>query len=86
MDLKEEIQKALKENNIIIGYRRSIKYIKTQKPRLVVIANNIPDNMRKEIEHNSKISGANLEMFNGSSVDLGVFCGKPFPISVIVIK
>jgi ribosomal protein L30E len=27
-----------------------------------------------------------IREFNGSSIELGILCGKPFPISVIVIK
>ncbi len=86
MDLKEEIQNAVDSGNVILGYRRSIKYLKTQKPKSIVMAENSPDSFRKEFEHNVKISGSNLETFNGSSVELGVFCGKPFPVSVLTIK
>lgn len=86
MDLKEEIQNATKTDNIILGYRRSVRYIKMHKSKLVVMAGNTPENMKKELVHNAKVAGAILETFNGSSMDLGVFCGKPFPIAVLVIK
>jgi len=86
MDLAREIQAALKENKVIIGYKESIDFIKSNKPRLIVVAKNIPENMRKEIEHNAKIFGLELVVFEGSSKELGIICGKPFPISTIVIK
>ena len=41
--LEEEIKKALKKGNVIIGFKKSLKYIKTKKPKLVVIAGNIQD-------------------------------------------
>ncbi len=86
MDLAREIQAALKENKVVIGYKESIDFIKSNKPRLIVVAKNIPENMRKEIEHNAKIFGLELVVFEGSSKELGIICGKPFPISTLVIK
>ena len=86
MELVKEIQKALKENKVIIGYRESIDFIKLNQPKLIVMAKNIPDEMRKEIEHHAKIFGIKVSIFEGSSKELGVICGKPFPVSTLVIK
>lgn len=86
MALLETIQSALKANNIIIGYRESIKFMKTNKPKLVIMANNLPERLKNEIERTVKISGAKLETYNGSSKDLGIVCGKPFPVTTLVIK
>ena len=38
------------------------------------------------IEHDAGLSGASVEVFEGSSKELGVICGKPFPIMALVIK
>lgn len=86
MDVTEDVQQAVKANKAIIGYRESLSYIKTSKPKLIVMSNNLPSSARKEIEHNSKISKIKLETFGGTSRDLGVICGKPFPVSTLVIK
>lgn len=86
MTIVEDIQDALKSNKLILGYKESIKFIKTNSPKLVVIAKNVPEDMRKEIEYNTKISGSKVEIFNGSSKELGLVCGKPFPVTTLVIK
>jgi large subunit ribosomal protein L30e len=86
MAIVEDVQSAIKSGKAIIGYKESIKFIKTGSPKLVVIAKNIPENMKKEIEYNTKISNIKLEIFDGSSKDLGIICGKPFPVSTIAIK
>lgn len=86
MTLTEILQTALKADKTIIGYRRSIKFIKSNTPKLVVIAKNSPDGLRKEVEHNAKVSGVKVEVFEGSSKELGIFCGKPFPVTTLVIK
>jgi large subunit ribosomal protein L30e len=84
--IEDEIQDALKGQKAILGYRQSIKFIKLDEPKLVVIAKNIPESMKKEIEHNAKVSNVRMEVFEGSSKDLGVICGKPYPVSIVVIK
>jgi large subunit ribosomal protein L30e len=86
MNVQEMIQEALKSKNIVIGYKDSIKFIKVNAPKLIVISNNLPESLRKEIEHNAKVGNMKLEVFSGSSKDLGIFCGKPFPVSALVIK
>jgi large subunit ribosomal protein L30e len=84
--LTEEIQSALKTSNAILGYRRSIKFIKLDKPKLVVMSSNVPEQIRNEIEHIAKLSGLKVEVYDGNSTDLGTVCGKPFPVSVLTIK
>ncbi len=86
MNLTEEIQNAVKSKNVVLGFRNSIKIIKNGKPKLVVLANNIPEEMKKKIEVDLKSTKAKVEVFDGSSKDLGVACGKPFPVSTLVIR
>ena len=86
MTLVNEINEAMKADKTIIGARESIKFLKTGSPKKIVFAKNVPENLRKEIERSSKVSGAETEMYEGSSKELGVACGKPFPISVLIIK
>jgi large subunit ribosomal protein L30e len=86
MTLTETIRAALKADKAIIGYRKSIKFIKSNTPELVVVAKNSPEAVRKEIGHNAEIAGVKVEIFEGSSKELGVVCGKPFPVTTLVIK
>ncbi len=86
MSLTEEIQSAVKSKNAVVGFRNSVKTIKNGNPKLIVIANNIPPEMKKEIEADIKSGKIKIEVFDGSSKDLGVVCGKPFPVSTLVIR
>ena len=86
MSLIDEIQSALKEGKVIIGYKKSLEFIKNDSPKIIVMSQNIPDKERREIEHNTKIADKKIEIFEGSSKELGVICGKPFPIMLLVIK
>jgi large subunit ribosomal protein L30e len=86
MTLTITIQEAMKSGKIIIGYRKTIRFIKLNSPKLIVVSKNIPQKSREEIEHNAKISGVKVETFSGTSKELGIICGKQFPISALGIK
>lgn len=86
MSLVDEIQSAIKAGNAVIGERESMKILRASSAKTVVIAENIPASLEKEIKHNAKISNVKVETFGGSSKDLGTICGKPFPVSTLVIK
>ncbi len=86
MTVIEEMQSAIKSNNVVIGYNESLKYIKANSPQTIIVVNNMPISERKELEHNSKISKIRFEVFEGTSRELGVVCGKPFPVTTIAIK
>jgi len=86
MTLTEEIQSAIKSDKTIFGYRKTINFMKLYTPKLIIIAKNVPENMRKEIEHNAEIAEVKVKVFNGTSKELGLICGKPFPITTITIK
>lgn len=86
MSLTVTIQEAMKSKEIIIGYRRTVRFIKLNSPKLIVVAKNIPNKTREELEHNSKVSNVKIETFDGTSKELGIVCGKQFPISALAIK
>lgn len=86
MELRKLLREARKEGNLVLGYRKTLKSIKLHKPKLVVFASNLPPARLEELKHLCKLSKLQLQEFRGSSKELGVVCGKPFPVSALVIK
>ncbi|MEM0480707.1 MAG: ribosomal L7Ae/L30e/S12e/Gadd45 family protein [Candidatus Aenigmatarchaeota archaeon] len=85
MEIEKIVKEAIKENKAIYGYRKAYKYLKNYEPKLVIIAKNMREDLKNDII--SAVRNKNLiKEFNGTSIELGILCGKPFPISVIVIK
>lgn len=82
----DEIKTSIDEKRIIIGAKQTLKQLKTGKLKLVVISENCSEPIRKDIEHYKKISKIDVQVFKGGSKDLGIFCGKPYLISVLGIK
>ena len=86
MTVRDEIKSALESNKVLIGTKRIIKDIKTKDLNLVIVASNCPDEIKKDLMHYSKIVDLKVQEFDGTSKELGTFCGKPFPIATIAIK
>ncbi len=86
MDIERGIRVAVDTGKVILGSNKSIQAIKLGNGELVVMAANAPKNLKEDIEVYSKLSEIPVHIFDGSSVDLGSICGKPFTVSVLVIQ
>ncbi|RLE85849.1 MAG: 50S ribosomal protein L30e [Thermoprotei archaeon] len=85
VDFVRELQTALKSGKVVIGSKRTIKSLLSGKPKLVIVAANAPEDIRKDIETYSKIANIPIYIFQGTSWDLGAVCNKPFMVSAIAI-
>ena len=77
----QELRDAINNKNVIIGTKRTIKYLKINGVKLVILANNCPENIRNDVDQYSKLADVKVETFDGSGKQLGIFCGKPFAIA-----
>ncbi|MBQ6220604.1 MAG: 50S ribosomal protein L30e [Methanosphaera sp.] len=86
MDIERGIRVAVDTGKVILGSNKSIQAIKLGNGELVVLAANAPKTLKEDIEVYSKLSEIPVHVFDGSSVELGSICGKPFTVSVLVIQ
>ena len=86
MDIERGIRVAVDTGKVILGSNKSIQAIKLGNGELVVMAANAPKNLKEDIEVYSKLSEIPVYVFDGSSVELGSICGKPFTVSVLVVQ
>lgn len=71
---------------IEFGSRRGLKNAAGgSKIKAFVIAKNSPKEIRDDITKYCKINNTRLIEFDGSTMELGSACGKPFPVSVLSI-
>ncbi len=83
--MPEDLRGALKANKVVLGSKRTIKYLKLGRVKMIMLANNCPSEIRKDAEHYTKLNGVKMESFDGTAKQLGTFCGKPFSISALAI-
>ncbi|MCS7103038.1 MAG: 50S ribosomal protein L30e [Candidatus Korarchaeum sp.] len=85
-DVESELYLALKSGKVLLGARKVIKRLKLgENPKLVVIASNTPEHLRKELEYLSKLAGVPLYRYQGRSLELGRAFKKPFFVSAAAI-
>lgn len=84
--LTKTIKSAVNKKTVVFGYERVLKALKSGKLKLIVHGSNIPDYMLKTIEHNAKIDKVVVKNFEKDSIELGLTCGKPFPVSILGIR
>ena len=85
MSLNQPIASAVSTGECKIGAKSSIDAIKKGMAKLVVVAANCPKNEYADIERYAQLSGIKVQIFEGTSWDLGETVGKPFMVSAIAI-
>ena len=86
MSVVEIIKKALKSKNLVVGYKSTMRLLKRGKASKIIVASNAPNHIVEELEHLSKIFGAEVLRFEKDNLGLGAVCRKPFGVSVLSIK
>lgn len=81
----EELKAALVKGNVLFGSRSVLKSLKLKSPRMIFVASNCPETVRRDINSHAKISGATVENFAGTAKQLGIVCGKPFAIASLAV-
>ena len=86
IDVDKAIGTAVKTGKVILGANEAVNNAQSGKARLIVIAANCPAQARDDIEYYGKLSGVNIVVYKGTSIDLGMACGKPFMVSALSVK
>jgi large subunit ribosomal protein L30e len=83
--INEEINEAIEKKQIVIGMNRTMNALKKGLAKKIIFTKNCAKEFKNEIKELCKISNCEHEEFNGTNIELGVLCKKPFSISVLAI-
>lgn len=86
MDVDRGIRVAVDTGNVTLGSHKSIQGLKLGKGKLVIIAQNCPVDIREDVVRYSELSEIPVYDYEGTSVELGSVCGKPFTVATMIIK
>jgi large subunit ribosomal protein L30e len=86
VDVNKSIRMAVKTGKVEYGSKNTLASASQAKAKLVILANNCPLEQRETILYNAEQGEVPVYVFQGSSLDLGALCEKPFPIAAMVIK
>lgn len=82
MDLAHALKVALETGTVRIGLQETLDAAASKKARLLIVTKTCPDSTLLKERMRGKIP---VYHFEGTAVDLGQACGRPFPISAMAI-
>jgi large subunit ribosomal protein L30e len=84
--LDHELRMALNTGRVELGSKVAMRELRRGRARMAIVSSNCPSKTRQDIETHRKLSNIPVINHQKDSLDLGVLCGKPFSVSVIVIN
>lgn len=85
MSLNQSIESAVSTGKCKLGAASSIKAVTDGEAKLVVVAANCPEEQLADIERFSELADVPIQVFPGTSWDLGETVNKPFMVSAIAV-
>ncbi|KAI9725104.1 MAG: 60S ribosomal protein L30 [Chrysothrix sp. TS-e1954] len=76
---------VMKSGKVTLGYKSTLKTLRSGKAKLVIIAGNSPPLRKSELEYYAMLSKTSVHHFGGSNIELGTACGKLFRCGVMSI-
>jgi len=86
VDPDKAIYSAVRTGKVVFGSRRSLNLLKTGKARMIIVASNAPKDLRMLVDYYSKGASIPVYVYNGTSIELGRVCGKPFPVMMLAVR
>jgi large subunit ribosomal protein L30e len=82
MDLAHALKVALETGKVKLGVHETLDAAEGKKAKLLIVTKSCPNERLKSERVYGKIP---IYHYEGSAVDLGQACGRPFPISAMAI-
>lgn len=85
INVETAIKIAVKTGTVQIGRKKTIRLVKSEEAKLVIVSNNAPKDLMEDLLVYCKFSQISIYHYKGSNWDLGFICGKPYMISVLSV-
>jgi len=77
---------AISTGRIQLGSKAAVREMRRGRAKMAIVSSNCPKGNRERIEVYGRLAEVPVLRHPKDSFDLGVLCGKPFPVSAIVIN
>ena len=84
-NINSRLALVMKSGKYTLGYKTTLKTLRSGKGKLVIIANNCPPISKSEIEYYAMLSKTGFHHYHGNNVDLGTACGKLHRVGVLTV-
>ncbi|KAL4764874.1 hypothetical protein BDW75DRAFT_213138 [Aspergillus navahoensis] len=76
---------VMKSGKVTLGYKTTIKTLRSGKAKLVIIAANTPPLRKSELEYYAMLAKTPVHHFSGNNIELGTACGRLYRCSTMTI-
>jgi large subunit ribosomal protein L30e len=83
MELPAAIKRIMETGKVELGTNSTLSGISDGKVRLVVLASNCPKAAKRDIERYAGLGSVPVVTFDGTALQLGELCGKPFVVAAL---
>ncbi len=80
IDLGRAIKAAATTGKVVYGVQQAEKAVSSGDAKLVIIAENCPSEFLRSGDHKIKVF-----KYEGTNMELGALCGKPFSVSALAV-
>lgn len=85
MDVKREIRRAVDTGKIEFGLNKTQKGTVRGKGQMVILSENMHSASAERLRHYAGLAGIPVYAFEGTGLELGKVCGKPFVVSALIV-
>jgi large subunit ribosomal protein L30e len=82
-DTAAEIRKLLADKRLVLGTERAQKLVRQGKLAKMYLSSNCPPSLKEDLVKYCALAGIECQELPVSNDELGVWCKKPFAISVV---
>ena len=85
VDVNKQIEIAVRTGKVAFGVKEALDAARFAKAKLLIMASNCPEPYKQDVVQYAKQSTVPIYNYQGSSVDLGGACLKPFVVAILTI-
>ena len=83
--ITQRLSLVIKSGKYTLGYKSTLKTLRSGKSKLVIISSNCPALRKSEIEYYAMLAKTGVYHYHGDNNELGTACGKYFRCGVLSI-
>ncbi len=80
-----KIQLVMKSGKTALGYKTTLKALRSTKAKMVIISSNTPALRKSEVEYYAMLAKCAVHHYSGNNGDLGTACGKFYRVSMVTV-
>jgi len=86
-DVNRELKKVVDSGKILIGSKETMKALRRKEAKLIIYASNCPEEIKKVFAERDEKGNGDITIYDypAKSLELGLACGKPYPIASLCI-